>query len=446
MNNFNNTFITNWKDLSTAQIGFEFEFFSNFSYIKTLELLNLEFQPIEVWGFNQYHSSFEVTDKAFKIEPDYSGGSEMIELITGKLPWIDARVILIKMFNFIKEHGYTDEHCSVHVNISFDDVKVYDINLVKLILSFNEDFVYDKFPARRGNIYARTIKWIMPFEDFENSEAGMNNVIQSLILPTDTKYYGINLQKKWEGYLEYRYIGGADYENKLDDVLGLTDYFVMQTKNAITQPLIPEDNVKLLSYLEDNINWFKQYRTYNEFLSNIDGIRIEIDKDDDYTMISSGWDKFKKKLFEIVKNIETIKNATINYNSTTSRLEIIGANLNKINYMTGVDFIECQISECTLYNCDIVECHINNGHIYNSNVYESKIENAKLNNCQCLEYSELLDCLFDGGLIDCKMVGGVFRSGQFGDNADIDLTVKMSNKDTFWQVSPKDKTIKDIKK
>jgi hypothetical protein len=86
MNGLNKNFINDYKILNTAIIGIECEFFSNYSYIKTLELLNLEFDPIEIWGINKYHSDFHVTENIFKIEPDYSGGSEMIELITGPMP------------------------------------------------------------------------------------------------------------------------------------------------------------------------------------------------------------------------------------------------------------------------------------------------------------------------------------------------------------------------
>lgn len=446
MDSFNNRFVNNWKDLQHASIGFEFEFFSNHSYIKTLELINLEFAPIEVWGFNQYHSSFKVTDKCFKIEPDYSGGSEMIELITKNVAWADSRMILIKALNFIKKFGYTSDYCSVHVNISFDDIDVRELNPIKLILNFNEDFIYDKFPSRRNNIYARSIKWVVPFEDWEDSETALNSIIQCVQIPDDTKYYGINLQKKWEGYLEYRYIGGQDYENKTDEILTLMDYFVMQTKNAITLPLLPEDNIKLLSYLEDNINWFKQYKTYNDFLANIDGIKIQIDTNPDYTTIVASWDKFKNKLFEIIKSCDSIKNCVINYNSTSNRVEIVDAIISNIHYLKGVDFVNCQIKDCTLYNCDIVDTTIDAGHVYNCNVLESELTGCKLSNCDATEWTVLTKCLFDGGLIDCVMKDGVFRSGIIGENANIDLSVKMANKDTFWAISPHDKLVKNMKK
>lgn len=444
-NNLNSTFISNWKDLINCKIGLEFEFYSNHSYIKTLELLNNTFQGVEVWGFNEYHSDFIVTEKKWKVEPDFSGGPNMVELITGPCSWMDARVNTIKFLDWVNENGYTDDHCSVHINVSFDDVKVNDLNLVKLILNFNEDFVYEKFPNRRNNIYARSIKWIMPFEGYDDSNVGLRHTLESLQIPDDTKYYGINLQKKWKGYLEYRYIGGENYEKSIDKILTLMDYFTLETRKAITNPLIEEDNIKLLSYLEDNINWFRQYTSYNEFLSNIDNIKVEMDKIGDYRTICANWDKFKGKIFEVVKNTEKFESVKVNYNTETSRLEIVDGVLHKVD-LKNVDFINCQITECTLYNCDIIESEITNGHIYSSNIYATTINNAKLSNCQAMDESLLENCMFDGGLIDCQMVNGVFRSGNMGENADIDISVKMSDKDSFWQINPNDKLVKGIKK
>jgi hypothetical protein len=445
MNTFNSKFINSWKELSKSFVGLEFEFFSNYSYIKTLELLNLLFDPIEVWGFNQYHSNFEVTDKKFKIEPDYSGGSEMIELITGPLHWTDARLICIKMLEFIKKNGFTDDHSSVHINISFDDMEVKSINPIKLILNFNEDYVYEKFPNRRNNIYARSIKWILPFEDYLDSEYALNSIIQSLKIPDDTKYYGINLQKKIKNYLEFRYIGGKDYENKSDEILSLMDYFILQTRLAITEELNQEDYIKLSTYLEENINWFKQYKTYDDFLSNIEGIKIEVDTDDSYENVKLNWDKLKNKLFEIIKSCENIKHATINYNSISNRLEINNAIISNIYYIKGIDFIECTINKATIYNCDIIDCKVNDAHIYNTNIYQSVIENSKLTNTKCTDWSELINCMFDQGILDCTMKGGVFRSGQTTENSDINSDVKMSNKTSFWSINPNSKKLDKLK-
>lgn len=448
MLSFSNKYINQYNLLTNAVIGFEFEFFTDYSYVKLMELVNLYFSPDkEIWGFNSYHSSMQPTDKKWKIEPDYSGGSDMIELITGPMDYVEARFMLVKCLSFIQKYGKTDDHCSIHINISFKDQNVQNMNPVKLILNFNEDYVYSKFPNRKNNIYAQSIKWIIPFTDWEDSETAANSIVGGMQIPDDTKYYGINIQKKWKGWLEYRYIGGKDYQYKIDDICDLMDYFVIQTLSAITDPLNDEDSIKLLSYLEDGIAWYKQWQTYDDFLANIDNIKIEIDQQDDYETIKNGWTLFWLKLFVIVKQCGNIANCTINYNTSTNKIEIVGGNLEDIHNISNVDFIDCTILNATLLKCQLIDCKFKNGHIYDSKVYGTIVENAKLTNAKCEEWSKLINCMFDSGRLDCDMEGGVFRSGEIGENAQITNSVKMANKETFWSVwSPEDKMIKKFKK
>lgn len=450
MSNFTNKFINNFQDLSLANIGIEVEFYSNYSYVKTLELLNLHFNKtqkgVEIWGVNKYHSEFEVTNKIFKIEPDYSGGSEMVEFITGPMNWINSKLIIIQILDFIKKHGYTDEHCSIHINISFDDIDIINMDVVKMILNFDENYIYDKFPERRNNLYAKSIKKIVPYETWKSPETALNQLVQSMQLPDDTKYYGINFQKKYKNFLEFRYIGGKNFHLQVDAILECVDYFILQTRNAINNPVNEEDKIKLLAYLEENINWYKKYKTYDDFLANIDGINITVDKIEQYKNISMHWDIFKDKVFELIKNTKTIKDAHLNYNTHSNRLEVIGATIVDINNISSIDFIDCIINNAILFKCDIIDSTLNGGHLYNCYVYESKIEDSKIMGGFYTKWTEILNSLFDGGKLDCIIKDSVFRSGQILTNAELDNTTKMAHKDTFWKISPTNKKIKGLDK
>ena len=105
MRKYSEKFIHEHKKLSHAVIGFEFEFYMvEMSYYKTLEMLNAELAPVKVHGFRQYHSKFEPDAENFKMEPDLSGGSNMVEIITGPLPYTEAKYFLSKILNFIQNH------------------------------------------------------------------------------------------------------------------------------------------------------------------------------------------------------------------------------------------------------------------------------------------------------------------------------------------------------
>lgn len=440
MQTFNQKFINNWEILTTAKVGFEFELYSNYAYLKTLELLNVHFSDVNkvVWGFNSYHSNFTPTDKAFKIEPDYSGGPDMLELVTGPMSYVESRIVLIKMLEFIKKYGYTDNHSSIHINISFNDNEhqIQNINPLKLILDLNEEVIYDRFPNRRNNIYCQSVQWIIPFQDYPDPETGINQLLSGLILPEDTKYYGVNLSKKNKGWLEWRYIGGKDYEFKSDSIIELLDYFILQTYKSF-EPLNDESHIKLFSYLDDNISWYMNYQSYDSFLSNIDGIRLEYDGSNDINKLRQYWHKIKDTLFNIIKKSKSgsLKDGLFNYNSQINKFEIIECNINDLWTVNDVIFINCLITNMTCYNCEILDSEVQTSHIYDSKIKGSKINTSKIANCEVSDLSELNDCLFDGNTLeDTKMDGGVFRSGKIGNNCEITMKTKMSNKESFWNV------------
>lgn len=438
-------FINNWKELNQARIGLEFEFFSNYDYIKTLELLNNIFNPIEVYGFNTYHSDFLVTNNKFKIEPDFSGGSEMIELITGPLEYSEAKLIISKMLSFIKKYGYTTDKSSIHINVSFKDINVSDMKPVKLILNLNEDYIYSKFPDRKNNIYAKSIKYIMPFEQYTDTEYGLNNTLNSFKIPDNSKYYGVNFQKQVDNYLEFRYIGGEKYEDKKDDIYSCMNYFILELRKSILDDYTQDDYILLTNYLSDNINWYKQFSSYDTFLMNIENIELEIDCSNDYNVLVKGWDLLYKKLFSFIKECKETFKCKINYNTFSNRLEVIDANINGLTECKNVDFINCNLNNVTLINCDIIDSYLDNSHLYKCNIYNSKVNNSKINNSLATKYTELINCFFDDKILDCDMNGGIFRSGTITGNANISNDVKMSTGSDFWMISKQvNKKIKEI--
>jgi hypothetical protein len=95
MKKYSEKFLNDSDLLKFARVGFEFEFYmKELSFYKTLELLNQYLAPVKVWGFRKYHSDFTTDSKNFKIEPDLSGGANMVEMVTGPLEYFEAKFYL----------------------------------------------------------------------------------------------------------------------------------------------------------------------------------------------------------------------------------------------------------------------------------------------------------------------------------------------------------------
>ena len=181
--------------LDALILGVEFEFYSSLDVFETARSIGNFTKkrvvvPLSMSSLGApkplYHSPVTPTSEIFKLEPDYSGGKKMCELVTGPMPYSDARNVLIKVFDWIRDNGYTNERCSIHVNISIDGGKIPttftipNVNIAKFILSFDEDKIYSAFPKRKDSVYARSIKSIRPnrvlfyspkLEDFSRATA-----------------------------------------------------------------------------------------------------------------------------------------------------------------------------------------------------------------------------------------------------------------------------------
>jgi hypothetical protein len=135
----NRTHLDKLNALSSSVIGFEFEFYTNMLKGRVAEALSKVVNK-KVQISEKYHSSLQVDQNTCKLEPDYSGGSKMLEFITGPLPYQEATPILIKVLKWIDENGWTTDRSAFQFSVSFDkyrrDVKNKIENLDKLKFIF----------------------------------------------------------------------------------------------------------------------------------------------------------------------------------------------------------------------------------------------------------------------------------------------------------------------
>ena len=438
---YSNEYITDFDKLKNAIIGFEFEFYTERSYYKLLELLNNTLSPIKVHGYRKYHSKFKPDENNFKIEPDLSGGPELVELITGPLPYVNAKIILLKILKVLDKYARTDEKCSIHVNISFEDNedgKVLDnLNQLKLILEVDEEYIYKYFPERKNNIYAKSVKNLIPFKGFDFSTNAIELIQNNIQLP-DTKYFGINFKTTEKGRLEWRYIGHTDYHKKTSEILALMDYFIAITWNCLNEKLNEEDLKKLETYLFENINMFKTFTNYENFIAEFPTIDIQVDKLNEFGVVKAYYDTFFDDVYNMVRNTYNLKDCIINYDTLVNRIELVDATFKTIFDLDNIDFIECSMNSgrynhCNFISSELVNGTIHGGEITDSNIINSKIENAKIDK-QC----EISDCYLYQCAIDGLVAGNsVLRMCKLGPNAVLEDTVRIvTDTNNYFHTAP----------
>jgi len=451
MKKYSEKFNNQRDKLKDAIVGMEFEFYmKDMSFYKTLETLNNILSPVKVWGFRKYHSDFTPDNNNFKIEPDLSGGSSMIELVTGPLEYYNAKYYLIKIIKFIQNYGYTNDKCSIHFNLSFDseEKNLNDLNILKLILNTDEDEIYRAFPSRKDNVYAKSIKKIIPYKEYDFFNIPINIVKNNIRVPND-KYFGINFMHinndKETQRLELRYIGGKDYEKNLGQLTYFMDRFIVDVHDSIDVGFDSEDINKLEEYLENNIKLFKNFSKYDNFIVEFPTIQLQIDQSSDYDLLNAYYDKIYPKLYSLIDSTSDLSECIINYVSETQTLEIVDATLKATSTIRRFDLINCNL-EGIFESCSLLGCDVINSQISKSTITHTDVDNSKVLACR-VDGSTLKNCFFMEGFLNSDMIGGVFRSGELGPYASMDSDVKIVNDhENFFDTKYEDEEGKGDKK
>jgi hypothetical protein len=449
MKKYSEKFINNSDILKKSIIGMEFEFYmTDLSFYKTLEILNQYLDPVCVYGFREYHSGFVTTDKNWKIEPDLSLGSFGLEIITGPMDYYTAKFYLIKMLKFIQEYGYTNDKSSIHFNISFSpdsDKDLNDLNVLKLILDIDEDEIFRSYPSRKNNVYAKSVKKIIPYKEYDFNNIDIDIVKNNLRLPGD-KYYGINLMhinnNKESQRLEFRYIGGKDYEKNIGGVTYFMDKFIITSHDAIGTSFDDGDITDLEFYLDQNISNFRGFSKYDNFIVEFPTISLQIDQRNDYDIVNTYYTKIYNKLFSLIDCTNNLKDCIINYVTISHRLEIIDADIKSNFNMVNFDFINCTITDGIFNECNFINSEITNSQIIKSGIDGSDITGSKIINC-IVNSTVLNNCFFMGGYLNAEMNGGVYRSGKIGSFANISSDTKIiTDTNSFFDTKIEDDTDK----
>jgi len=423
--------------LSAANIGFEFEFFTNMMKGRFAEIAGKELGK-KIHVTDSYHSGIPIDRQNFKLEADYSGGSDMVELVTGPMPYQEAIPVLHKILNLIKEYGYTTDKCAFQFNVSFDLMRkdistpLQHIDKLKFVLSLDEGLIYDKFGVRYGNVYAKSVKRVIP----RNRYLMLDNIqtIDPMMfrLPNE-KYYGVNFTKLKDGYLEFRYLGGRDYEKKGPQIVKVVDYVILYLYSILSganSRYTREDVETLQHMMNDYRKVVRSFSNPDMFFLNFPDIHVMVDLKGWDENIKSYWPTVRDKLFDLIVE-GGFKKGLFNYDTSIGRFQVKDGLFKDAMVISDIDLLECKIKRGTVDNCRLYYTEVHNSEVKDSQVFTaSRIEKSKVKDTS-LEYGNLCkECYIDspGKRIGCKIVGGVIRNGNVAESAEVSQTTKIVKK------------------
>ena len=400
-----------------SKIGLEFEFFANEGLDEVKRSLSNALSK-QIRIEEKAHSDFSPSDEVFKLEPDNSGGSGMIELVTGPMPFVESKLIIAKTLKWIRENGSTNERCSIHINVAFDGKKlgtpanVSNLDIGKFVLNFDEDKVYEAFPNRKDSVYAKSIKFIVPLSGM--TQPSPEKISWKNYMFVSEKYYGVNFSKLPKNYIEFRYLGGKDYEKKYNTIMNLTEHFVLSLYDSLMYPKYNQEDMKKLdSILEKHGGIVESYKDYQAFKKMFPKIRLMVDLKTYDQIVETFYPKMREGLFKLL-TLGGLKEGLVNYDADTGRLQLKDAELMRCFEIKGVDIVDCKI-QGNILNCDIFGTELINSSLFESNLFGStdaidcKIEDSYVSKNVVCKDSYVFGAR---GVFSGEMEGGIFRKGR----------------------------------
>jgi hypothetical protein len=241
------------------------------------------------------------------------------------------------------------------------------------------------------------------------------------------KYYGVNFTKLPKDYIEFRYLGGKDYEKKYNTIMRMTEHFILSLYDTVANPKYTEQDLKVLdTILEKHRGVIESYKNYQAFKKKFPDIKLLVDLKTYDQIIEMYYPKMREKIFEILTKAGMTK-GLINYDSDTGRIQLKDTELMRCFELNDVDIVDSKI-QGNMKDCDIFSCELINTSTMTCNLFGvTEVLDSKLEDSYVSKNVICKDSYVFGprGVFSGEMEGGIFRKGRatklsrFSDNTEI---------------------------
>ena len=397
--------ITTQDIRNNVRIGIEFEFYSSVEDIKIENLAKSISRVIKeqiiVFDYADYKKAPNYNK--YTLTYDFSGGPKLYELITPPLKYQEGIDIINLFYQWINQYGKLNDKTSLHITLSFSNHRILNLkhnieglNKLKFILDFDENYIYQNFPTRKHNVYARSIKDIVK----TNNHNSLDNTDLSYSTPLN-RYYGVNFQKISKNLIEFRYIGG-NYAKKLQETINVINYYIEATYNVLKDNEIDQARLnKLLELTKDYKRIYTTCSTYKDFKFNYPQIELQIDLKKDEELINFYYNQIKGIIFLLIIN-GNMKAGAVNYNTDTGLVEVKEAKIKNLHSINNVLFVDCEGDGLLLNGVKFYRCKLKNSILEDCQFMSyCEVSDSKLYNCLSEKPSEFKNCFID---VQCEKI------------------------------------------
>lgn len=344
--------------------------------------------------------------------------------------YFEAIYLLPNIFEFLGElKDFKNTYFYVKIGFNNEYINLSNLNLTKFILTYNEDFVMSKLPSFDKNEYVEKITDIKP-KDFNSCSELVQKQIEALKF-TDDDIYGLDFSNLNIGIVKFKYARELNYRNKWEDIIKCINHTIITLSNATNYIEFDDKELEKIDKYNEEFGKFTQaFSCYELFKAKYKSIKLSVDLSNDKANIDVIYPSIKEQLFNIVI-CNSIKEATINYDTDVSRLQLKDIELKKCHHLHGVDIVDSEIDNSYIKDCDFYDTKITNSKIVNCNLFGyADCKDSKFKDCFISRNIKLTDCDVYGelGKMGGTMVGGTLKNTTIlVDFAGISPTVELDN-------------------
>lgn len=411
--------------LNFSDVGLIFEFYSTKeSNFIVDDLTRLTSKNIVLTNETKYNASYSNAI----LEKEYEATRARYKLNIAPQNYHSVLPIIDSVTKWISESCETTLDTQLKVSLSFNHrhldtlTSISQMDPTRLILKFDENEVYKRFPEQKGSPYALSIKNIAPITNYINESDIATNIKYILTTPY-AEFYGINFKEYTRGILECNYIGGKDYANKPEEIKNVLEYFIIKTYQSINEEEYnAAEEFEMKRITEGFEKMQMAFYDPEVFINEFQKLRVYVDLQTSLQTIKTFWTNIRKPIFEMIIN-GGLREGQFNLDTQIGKMQLRKGKLtNSLNSIRDMDLVHCELSGI-MENCSFVSCDIGKARVYNSKfISNNKIQDSYMEGVSVNKSNEIIKCYVVNNeeIINCSVTESVIKFASPGKGMEAD--------------------------
>jgi len=358
---------------------------------------------------------------------EYKAARSKYSLKVGPQQFSNIKPNLRILLMWINENAVLDHSTGLGVNLSFNHQKlqtlthISNMNIGKMILKINENYIYEKFGEAKDNAHCMSIKKVIPLSNFINASGVIHNMSTVFQLPI-SEHYGIDFTDYTHGSIGFNYIRGSKYSDKPNEIEELLEYYILtayQTLNEVDYTEFEEN--ELAKMTENYLTLKNSWHDSNKFIRENKKLKIMVDLNTNPGVIQTHWEKIRKPLFEILFESGMVE-GKFNWDSDEGMFQFKDAKI-KNAFISNMEFVNCTLTNCVFENTMFWASKISNSILTKSVlVSKNKVSRCDMNMVRADRINKIDESFIknNGEIINCKVFNTTVKNAGLGKNAKLD--------------------------